>query len=99
MKIIRFSDVHLDMDYIEGSDGDCGLPICCRDGNGSTDPAGVYGHFHCGLPVKGFEEMLKHAKENHGVSFDFHYICHKNDSTPSLPIARVSCLLRHLHSI
>ena len=30
-KILHISDLHLDSEYVEGSEADCEFPLCCRD--------------------------------------------------------------------
>ena len=52
-----------------GSSTDCGKFICCS----SDDPppkdasrvAGIYGDYHCDLPLNTLKLLLKHAKETH----------------------------------
>ena len=55
LKILHMSDVHTDLKYQEGSNANCGKPLCCREENGlPTDPSfaagrGGYKGF-CDLP-------------------------------------------------
>lgn len=30
IKIVHYSDIHIDTDYVEGSNANCTKPICCR---------------------------------------------------------------------
>jgi len=64
LKIVVFADAHLDYYYKEGSEVDCGLPLCCRDTykqiynidinvttSGSGKKAGKWGAIgHCDIP-------------------------------------------------
>ena len=34
LRILHITDLHIDNDYIPGSNSDCGEPICCRQGDG-----------------------------------------------------------------
>ena len=34
IKVALFSDLHIDYDYQEGMNNDCGKPICCRSDSG-----------------------------------------------------------------
>jgi len=34
LRILHITDLHIDYDYIPGSNSDCGEPICCRQGDG-----------------------------------------------------------------
>ena len=53
IKVMHATDIHVDLEYTEGYDADCGEPICCRKENGfPKDPknaAGKYGDFRCDL--------------------------------------------------
>jgi hypothetical protein len=46
IKIIHFTDAHLDLQYKSGTTADCGLQYCCREqtetGSGNTI-AGLWG--------------------------------------------------------
>jgi len=76
---VQFTDIHLDLDYVEGTNATCvGLPICCREdtifNEVPEDPsilAGPFGAVGCGLPESALEAMLSHAAENHSPSFVF----------------------------
>jgi hypothetical protein len=60
------SDVHLDFDYLEGTDAGCNVPICCNKENGFTsDPArraGYWGDIRCDIPVRVYQSMLNYIK-------------------------------------
>ncbi|GAA5995798.1 PPN1 endopolyphosphatase family protein [Rhodotorula paludigena] len=55
-QVVHISDVHVDRDYLTGSEADCDEVLCCRSygphslGNNVTFPAGLYGHPNCDTP-------------------------------------------------
>ncbi|GAA5892910.1 hypothetical protein JCM5296_006039 [Sporobolomyces johnsonii] len=56
-QVLHLSDVHIDREYVEGSEADCGKPICCRDyGPGSLGPN--YGARTCDSPPALVNSML-----------------------------------------
>ena len=55
-KFAQMSDIHLDFFYKPGTQNDCDLPVCCRNGTGT---AGEWGDYNCDLPVKTFEAALQ----------------------------------------
>ena len=69
-KILQLTDVHLDVNYTVGTNADCGLPLCCRDGVPETDQdaAGLFGHYKCALPPLALDALLAHIKSTHDVS-------------------------------
>lgn len=66
-KVVLMSDVHLDVNYTEGTIKNCNLPVCCNVNNGYTsDPAlsaGPFGEYQCDLPTKTFNSMLEHLRD------------------------------------
>lgn len=55
LKVLHMSDVHTDLKYQEGSNGNCGKPLCCREENGQpSDPKFAAGRWgfkgFCDLP-------------------------------------------------
>lgn len=55
LKVLHMSDVHTDLKYQEGSNGNCGKPLCCRVENGIpsnlSQAAGRWGYQgFCDLP-------------------------------------------------
>ncbi|RMX37741.1 hypothetical protein pdam_00006577 [Pocillopora damicornis] len=68
-RVLHFSDVHLDHLYQEGSDPDCGEPLCCRKNDKPPAPgkpkAGKYGDYQCDIPAITFESMLQHISSTH----------------------------------
>lgn len=56
------SDIHVDIYYQEGTNNNCGLPVCCRSWNGPGE-SGVWGDYNCDLPIKTFEVGLQQLAE------------------------------------
>lgn len=56
------SDLHIDYDYTEGADNDCGMPLCCRSDSGPAPSAersaGKWGDYKCDLNTRTLESML-----------------------------------------
>jgi sphingomyelin phosphodiesterase len=57
LKVVQYSDIHIDQFYVPGSSTNCTKPICCRDytaasfpGNNSS-PAGPNGDHRCDAPI------------------------------------------------
>jgi len=50
---LHITDIHVDLNYTEGMNANCGDPICCRQANGypknQKDAAGKYGSYTCDL--------------------------------------------------
>ena len=57
------SDPHLDYEYVEGANAECGNPVCCRLEDGiPTNPdhaAGKFGHPNCDAPPIVAESALE----------------------------------------
>jgi sphingomyelin phosphodiesterase len=56
VRVMHLSDIHLDFDYVEGTNKNCNEPVCCRTHVGlpptPEDAAGKYGSLaDCDLPV------------------------------------------------
>lgn len=56
IQFAHITDLHFDLEYVEGSSADCGLPLCCRDGVGS---AGAWGDYNCDVPYQTMEAALR----------------------------------------
>jgi sphingomyelin phosphodiesterase len=65
VRFAHLTDLHFDMEYLAGSDEDCGLPLCCRSGSGK---AGRWGSFKCDLPVETLDIAIK-SLANQTVDF------------------------------
>lgn len=82
--ILHVSDIHVDMDYAEGSLAKCDGYLCCRAENGfPTDPslaAGKWGGYLCDMPMITLQSMLSHIVETHGD--DIQSIFWTGDNSP-----------------
>ncbi|KAJ5610285.1 hypothetical protein N7510_007004 [Penicillium lagena] len=64
IKVVHFSDTHVDLSYEIGSNYDCSKPICCRayikeDAPGNTsNPCGPWGNLMCDPPHRLQESMM-----------------------------------------
>ena len=56
VKVVMFSDLHVDYDYQAGASIDCGNIICCRSDSGPAksddDMAGYWGDYRCDPPAQ-----------------------------------------------
>ncbi|KAM3525687.1 hypothetical protein NHJ13051_003860 [Beauveria bassiana] len=56
LKVVHYSDIHVDPLYVAGSSTECKKPICCRpfakkdEPGNAKSPAGPYGDHNCGVP-------------------------------------------------
>ncbi|KZV71061.1 sphingomyelin phosphodiesterase [Peniophora sp. CONT] len=64
---VHLSDVHIDTQYVVGSDATCNKPICCRDFADSAatpvEPAGPFGASTCDPPESLANSMLSAVKQ------------------------------------
>ena len=76
LRFVVFADVHIDYQYKEGSETDCGYPLCCRDrgeSDNTTDSpatikrkAGKWGMIgKCDIPPVSL--FVSHFKIEHGI--------------------------------
>ncbi|KAF7872568.1 hypothetical protein EAF04_003488 [Stromatinia cepivora] len=69
LKIVHFSDIHVDREYQVGANSNCTKPICCRpytsaDAPGNNAyPAGEYGNYKCDATLSLEESMYAAIKE------------------------------------
>ncbi|KAG0242308.1 hypothetical protein BGW41_004522 [Actinomortierella wolfii] len=61
--VLHLSDWHVDPQYEPGTEGDCGLPLCCRKysfmpGGAIKRPASTWGDYGCDAPVKLGQDLL-----------------------------------------
>ncbi|KAH8692018.1 putative acid sphingomyelinase [Talaromyces proteolyticus] len=69
VKVVHYSDIHVDLSYETGSSYNCTKNICCRpytsaDAPGNTSyPAGPYGNHACDAPVSLEESMYAAIQE------------------------------------
>ncbi|CAJ0567409.1 unnamed protein product, partial [Mesorhabditis spiculigera] len=79
LNVLHLTDIHVDMYYEEGSEADCGEPLCCRGDKNPVEvgasattkapikhPAGYWGTvMGCDIPYRTFTNMLDHIAANH----------------------------------
>uniref|UniRef100_A0A0N5BKG1 Saposin B-type domain-containing protein n=1 Tax=Strongyloides papillosus TaxID=174720 RepID=A0A0N5BKG1_STREA len=80
LKVLHISDIHIDSQYLPGSEAECSEPECCRPpkdqeeivlGNVNVS-APKWGHIgHCDIPYATLENMLQHISKTHS---DIDYI-------------------------
>ena len=60
LTFVHLSDIHIDLQYVAGSDSICQNNICCRFGNGTVAPAGTWtGGHRCDLPPRTLDAALQ----------------------------------------
>jgi hypothetical protein len=61
-RFVHLSDVHIDEDYLPGSNSACGLPVCCNPSDGPAtslnNSAGPWGDYECDTPTWLAQDML-----------------------------------------
>jgi sphingomyelin phosphodiesterase len=67
--VLQVADVHVDLEYAEGSNAFCNEPFCCRAENGmatnATDGALYWGTLSdCDIPFRTVEQMIQFVAEN-----------------------------------
>ncbi|KAF0288119.1 Sphingomyelin phosphodiesterase [Amphibalanus amphitrite] len=67
IKVLQLSDLHVDLDYAEGSEAFCNMPMCCHAsqgvGNATTGPYGALAD--CDIPMATLDATLDWITENH----------------------------------
>ena len=67
LKVLHITDVHIDVDYQEGTDAVCNQPLCCREKSRGVEnsPKSFYWgtRYSCDIPFRTFEASLAAAKE------------------------------------
>jgi sphingomyelin phosphodiesterase len=71
---LHITDLHFDLDYKEGSNENCDIPQCCREGTGN---AGHWGSYKCDLPFRTFENLLSSASRQ-----DIDFVLWTGDTPP-----------------
>lgn len=65
---VLLTDVHLDLEYKEGTAVDCGDVLCCREEYGypeqGQEAAGKWGAAFCDTPTRTFDNVLDHILNN-----------------------------------
>ncbi|KAJ6595566.1 Metallo-dependent phosphatase-like protein [Mycena vulgaris] len=71
-QVVHFSDVHIDRQYVTGSDANCKKPICCRaftdEAGPPSEPAGPFGNRNCDSPAGLAKSMLDQISALHAWS-------------------------------
>ncbi|XP_043197858.1 sphingomyelin phosphodiesterase-like isoform X2 [Amphibalanus amphitrite] len=75
-RVLHISDTHFDPYYKEGTDADCGEPLCCRETSGypkrKRAAAGFWGDYRrCDTPLRTIENMLQQIADVHGPTLDY----------------------------
>ncbi|XP_037078854.1 sphingomyelin phosphodiesterase-like [Pollicipes pollicipes] len=75
-RVLHISDTHFDPYYKEGTNADCGEPLCCRVTSGypkrKGGAAGFWGDYRrCDTPLRTIENMLQHISDVHGPTLDY----------------------------
>jgi hypothetical protein len=70
IKILHFSDLHYDPDYLVGGNANCNDPLCCRKNQGvpknKKDRAGYWGDYrNCDTPWHVVENSIRSAVKQH----------------------------------
>jgi sphingomyelin phosphodiesterase len=73
LKVLHLSDNHYDPYYLEGSNAECGEPLCCRATDGApaqpSAAAGMWGDYRkCDTPKRTIENLYEHIAKTHPVS-------------------------------
>ncbi|KAK4887018.1 hypothetical protein RN001_003289 [Aquatica leii] len=83
LKVLQINDIHLDLEYSEGSNANCNEPLCCRmilnTSSSIFFPAGRWGAYTCDLPIQMVEKTLQHIATQHP---DIDYIMWVGDIVP-----------------
>jgi hypothetical protein len=80
IKVIQFTDLHFDPEYVVGGNANCNDPLCCRKESISNDSvkAGYWGDYRkCDMPWHLVEHAIKHMAEQHS---DADFIYYTGDS-------------------
>jgi sphingomyelin phosphodiesterase len=72
IKVLHLADPHWDPEYMEGSNANCGNPLCCRASSGpitkDEDSAGYWGDYRkCDLPWRTLENSVEQMSKHHLV--------------------------------
>ena len=75
VKLVAFSDLHVDFAYTPGNSNDCGRFICCRSDSGPpripSQAAGYWGDYYCDMPAHTIEHMLDFIRTEIKPDFAF----------------------------
>jgi len=75
LTFLHLSDIHLDLEYKEGTLAQCDSYVCCREEFGYPEDqslaAGHWGGYLCDLPLHTLQNMLEHIATTHEVDSIF----------------------------
>lgn len=71
LSVVQFTDLHVDLDYVVGSNANCRNVLCCRADDGMADDpskpfvaAGEYGTIgYCDVPVSVLDKMTEKVNQ------------------------------------
>ncbi|XP_071804161.1 sphingomyelin phosphodiesterase-like [Asterias amurensis] len=72
MNVLHISDLHWDRMYMEGTNAECGEPLCCRSNDGppakGVPGAGKWGDYRgCDTPTRVVENLLETIAQTHKI--------------------------------
>lgn len=77
VRVLHLTDIHVDIEYREGADAECGEPLCCRAFDINPAPnasraAGRWGDYrHCDMPLGTLESLFQHLSFINADQFDY----------------------------
>ncbi|CAJ0607377.1 unnamed protein product, partial [Cylicocyclus nassatus] len=103
LRVLQLSDLHVDFEYVPGSEADCDLPVCCRQETHPSKAAGYWGTAgKCDIPYRTFQNMLQHINATHEIDYimmsgDFinHFDWSYSVETHVAALKNLSSLIRH----
>ncbi|EAR99710.1 ser/thr phosphatase family protein (macronuclear) [Tetrahymena thermophila SB210] len=107
-KFLHMSDLHFDGLYLEGANGQCTVPDCCRFTSGKpkdeSAKAGYWGYLgNCDIPFRTIEAAIRYIKNNLADEIDFiiwtgdntnHYIWEQSFESNTDQTIRITNLLK-----
>lgn len=84
LKVLHITDMHLDPVYMEGTNAECGEPVCCRPEDGFPGPgptaAGKYGDYrNCDTAAAALDNLFEYFNS---IQDQFDYIVFTGDLPP-----------------
>lgn len=82
LRVLHLTDIHLDIEYVEGADAECGEPLCCRVYDLNPAPnksrrAGEWGDYrYCDLPYNALGQLFQHLAD---IRDKFDYVIFTGD--------------------
>ncbi|XP_059468369.1 sphingomyelin phosphodiesterase-like [Neocloeon triangulifer] len=74
LRVLHFTDLHLDSSYKPGNNANCGEELCCRTEHGLApnkgDEAGYWGDYRdCDMPYHSFENLVEQASSHNDIDY------------------------------